>query len=331
MKFVSGSQQLVECVPNISEGIDSAKLERIIERVLPTGVQLLHVDSGIDTNRTVLTFSGTMQRVSEAVRELFRACAQELDMSSQSGAHPRVGAIDVCPFIPLRGVSCDVLNQAVCILAEEMSEAYDLPIYLYEWSAKIKSRRALSSIRQGGSEALRARIQSTEWAPDFGPALLNKKLGATVMGVRELLVAYNINLKDASLEQAQNIAARVRRSSQYLRAIGWDMPTYNCRQVSMNLPKFWEFGMYEAFEVCRVEAAKEGIELAGSELIGLVPLQALIDAGEKFLKNDAVSPEQCIEQAISSMGFGSVRVFEQSKQILERVLGEEEPLSFPIN
>ena len=328
---MSESEQLVECVPNISEGVDQDKLDRIVQQVSKTGVKFLHVDSGIDANRSVLTFAGSVRRVFEGVRELFRASSKELDMTAQHGAHPRLGAIDVCPFIPLKNVSFDVLNQAVCTLAEEMSEAYDLPIYLYESSARMETRKALSSIRRGGYEALRSRIQTSDWTPDFGPTLVNEKLGATVMGVRDVLVAFNVNLAEADFEQAQRIAARVRRASQYLKALAWDMPTYGCLQISMNLTRFWEFGLYEAFEVCRREALSEGVKLNGSELIGLVPLQALLDAGQKFADVDIEDTEVCVNSAIVSLGLNAVRPFDPDAQILERCLGEKDILRFPIS
>jgi glutamate formiminotransferase / formiminotetrahydrofolate cyclodeaminase len=302
-------ERIVECVPNFSEGRDPGIIDAIARSISSTpGAFLLGVDPGADANRTVYTFAGGPEAVLAAALAAARAARELIDMSRHSGEHPRMGALDVCPFVPVSGVSmedCVALSKS---FGEELAGELGVPVYLYERSASRPGRRSLAAVRSGGYEGLAARLASPEWAPDFGPASFVPSWGATAAGAREFLIAYNVNLDTRDAGIAREIAARVRESGRAarggdgkavadaegrtvripgllkaVRAIGWYMEGYGRAQVSMNLLDYRRTGLREAYEVVASEAAKLGRRATGSELVGLAPLAAVAEAGRRCL------------------------------------------------
>lgn len=326
---MSELQQLVECVPNFSEGRDPKVIQQMVDALAGSGVNVLHVDSSFDANRTVVTFVGSIEQVIAGAKSLVAAARECIDMRVQQGAHPRLGAIDVCPFIPLQNVDRSALQAAVNEFAAEVSHYFDLPVFLYARSARSEERAQLADIRRGEYEGLPEKLQQPQWQPDFGPARAHEQLGALVTGVRDILVAFNVNISAAPVAVSRRIAARVRQYGPWIKAIGWEMPEYGCTQVSMNLLRFWEFGMYDAFEACQVEAEYHECVVTGSELIGLVPQAALEAVGRRLVTDADASPEQHLSAAEEYLGLSSVRPFSRAEQVLELALGLPKALPFP--
>jgi glutamate formiminotransferase/formiminotetrahydrofolate cyclodeaminase len=346
---------LIECVPNFSEGREAAKIEAIVSSIEAVdGVRVLHVDQGYDANRTVVTFAGDPEAVAEAAFRAVQKAALVIDMTSQKGAHPRFGATDVCPFIPLAGSSfadCVEISRSV---GERVAEELGIPVYLYGLSALTPQRADLSYVRKGEYEGLERRMSQEGFCPDFGPSSVNRQTGATAVGARDFLIAFNVNLstKDASL--ARTIAAQIRklvklnlvgdkaRQSDYtkstalppLKAIGWSMPTFGLAQISINLLDFQSVGMFEAFELVKGCAEKEGISVLGSELVGLVPKAALLAAGAKVIAqakaqksdqnenksegDDPIKDEiSLLSSAVKYLGLEAVEPFALEERVLE--------------
>lgn len=322
--------RIVECVPNISAARDEALVSRIVASIEHVqDVHVLHVDRGYGANRTVITYAGEPEAVLEAGFRLVSSAAEYIDMAVHRGAHPRLGAVDVLPFVPVRGVSlqdCVHLSQR---LGRRVGEELQLPVYLYEASATSPLRKNLADVRRGEYEGLRARLQEAQWKPDFGPAEFNPRFGALVTGARNFLVAYNVNLDTADLPAAQAIAAMVRERGKGpgphlpgVKAIGWHIEEYGCAQVSMNLTDPGKTGLAAAFEACRQAAAAWGARTNGSELVGLVPLEVLLAAGRYYLPPAAAQAREddLIELAVQKLGLNALAKFCPSERILERLL-----------
>jgi glutamate formiminotransferase/formiminotetrahydrofolate cyclodeaminase len=350
-------QQLIECVPNFSEGRDLSIIKQITDVIEAIdGVKLLNVDPGKATNRTVVTFVGTPDAVIEAAFQAIAKAAALIDMAKHKGEHPRMGATDVCPLIPVAGISMEETADYARKLAKKVGEQLNIPVYLYEAAAIISGRNNLSEIRAGEYEGFFKKIKQAEWKPDFGPSEMNAKSGATVIGARDFLVAYNINLNTTSVRRANSIAFDVRErgrikregdpitgkvvkdangeavyeagSLKAVKAIGWFIEEYGVAQISMNLTNISITPVHVAFdEVCK-RAEARGIRVTGSELVGLIPLNAMLDAGKYFLEKQqrsiGVSESELIKIAIKSMGLDELAPFIPEQRIIEYLLKDTE-------
>lgn len=345
-------QKIIECVPNFSEGNDMNVIKQItgeIEKV--EGVRLLNVDPGKATNRTVLTFVGNPEAVIEAAFLAIKKAGELIDMSKHCGEHPRMGATDVCPLIPIANITMEETALWAQELAKRVGSSLQLPVYLYETAQPNKSRSNLSVIRAGEYEGFFKKIKQPEWRPDFGPAEFDAQRGATVIGARDFLVAYNVNLNTTSTRRANAIAFDVREagrtkkignktvtdengkpinipgSLKSVKAIGWYIEEYGIAQISMNLTNILVTPVHIAFdEVCK-KANDRGIRVTGSELVGLIPLKAMLDAGKYFLKNQkrstGVSEKELIRIAIKSMGLDELTPFKPEERIIEYMLQDK--------
>jgi glutamate formiminotransferase / formiminotetrahydrofolate cyclodeaminase len=342
-----GMAGLVECVPNFSEGRDRAVLDAITREIEGVeGVRLLDVDPGADTNRTVVTFVGTPAGVAEAAFRSIRSASERIDMSKHKGAHPRMGATDVCPFVPVSGVTMDECAEIARRVGERVGRELEIPIYLYEHAATRPDRRSLADIRVGEYEGLEAKLKNPDWKPDFGPAKFNPRAGATVIGAREFLIAYNVNLNTRDKKLANEIALNIRETGRIargadglpmvdekgqqvrapgllkaVRAVGWTIEEYGCAQVSINLLNYHVTPVHAAFEACVVEAAKLGLRVTGSELVGLIPLEAIRMAGRYYLarqgKSTGVPEAELVHVAVQSLGLSAISPFDPEKKIIE--------------
>ncbi len=334
-------QQIIECVPNFSEGNDLNIIKQITDQVeLVEGVRLLNVDPGKATNRTVVTFVGNPQAVIEAAFLAIKKAGELIDMSKHKGEHPRMGATDVCPLIPIANISMKETAKYAQQLAERVGKELQLPVYLYEDAQPDKKRSNLSVIRAGEYEGFFKKIKQPEWKPDFGPAEFDAKRGATVIGARDFLVAYNINLNTTSTRRANAIAFDVREAGRNVeengvkvnkpgtlkavKAIGWYIEEYGIAQISMNLTNINTTPVHIAFdEVCK-KADARGIRVTGSELVGLVPLKSLTDAGKYFLlkqkRSIGVSEKELIKIAVKSMGLDELGPFKPEERVIEYLL-----------
>jgi len=342
-------KRIIECVPNFSEGRDSEKIAQItgvIESV--AGVRLLNVDPGKATNRTVVTFVGEPEAVIEAAFQAIRKAGELIDMSTHTGEHPRMGATDVCPLIPISGISMEETAAYAQQLAKRVGEELKLPVYLYEEAQSIPGRKNLSVIRAGEYEGFFKKILQPEWKPDFGPAVMDAKRGATVIGARDFLIAYNVNLNTTSTRRANAVAFDVREAGRVKRengqvvkdahgqpvnipgslksvkAIGWFIEEYGIAQISMNLTNIRMTPLHIAFdEVCE-RARDRGLRVTGSELVGLVPLQALTEAGKYFLRKQnrsvGVSEKALIDMAVRTMGLDELTPFKPEERVIEYLL-----------
>jgi glutamate formiminotransferase len=327
------SEVLLECVPNFSEGRRPEVIHRIAEaiRAVP-GQQLLHTDPSPSANRTVFTFAGSPEAVVEAAFKAMETAAGAIDMRLQRGAHPRLGATDVCPLIPLKGLSMDEAVHWSKVLAEKVGSLLQIPVYLYEHSSDKDFRRSLPSIRKGEYEGLLSKMALPGWQPDAGPGPGNAasiaRTGATIIGARNILVAFNVSLNTDDERIAADIARQIRSSNQGLlpavRAIGWYMQDFGCAQVSMNLLNYELTSPLKAWETCRMLAAARGVEAVGCEVIGLIPEQCVLEAGYKAAYNKGYAGEPgadaYIQLGIAYMGLDKVKPFDPSEKILEFAL-----------
>ncbi|MAZ58639.1 MAG: glutamate formimidoyltransferase [Flavobacteriales bacterium] len=357
------NQKLLECVPNFSEGRDTKIIDKIINEVKTTkGVTLLNVDPGKATNRTVVTFVGNPNSVIEAAFKLIKKSSELIDMEKHSGEHPRMGATDVCPLIPVSNITMEETIVYAKKLAEKVGNELNIPVYLYENSASKKYRRNLSEIREGEYEGLKNKLKDKRWQPDFGSQVFEniKKHGATAIGARDFLIAYNINLNTTSTRRANAIAFDIRErgriarkggkltgrilkdkngniiwkkgSLKHVKAIGWFIEEYGVTQISMNLTNITQTPIHVVFdEVCK-KAAKRGIRVTGSELVGLIPLKSMIDAGKYFLKKQkrscGISEAEIIKIAQKTMGLDEIETFNPSERIIEyQIKNKEKKLS----
>lgn len=337
--------QLIECVPNFSEGRDMNIIRQITDEIEAVeGVRLLNVDPGKATNRTVVTFVGQPEAVINAAYRAIKKAGELIDMSKHKGEHPRMGATDVCPLIPIAGITMEATARYAQQLAERVGKELQLPVYLYEAAQPDTNRNNLSVIRAGEYEGFFKKIQLPEWKPDFGPAVFDAKRGATVIGARDFLVAYNVNLNTTSTRRANAIAFDVREagrnveengmkvnkpgSLKCVKAIGWYIEEYGIAQISINLTNINVTPVHIAFdEVCQ-KADARGIRVTGSELVGLIPLKAMLDAGKYFLRKQkrstGVSEKELIKIAVKSMGLDELGPFKPEEKIIEYMLQQKE-------
>jgi glutamate formiminotransferase / formiminotetrahydrofolate cyclodeaminase len=337
-------QQLIECVPNFSEGNDINIINQItaeIENV--DGVRLLNVDPGKATNRTVVTMVGEPKAVIEAAFRAIKKAGELIDMSKHKGEHPRMGAADVCPLIPVANISIEETAVYAQQLAKRAGEELLLPVYLYEAAQQDKNRSNLSVIRAGEYEGFSKKILLPQWKPDFGPAVFDAKRGATVIGARDFLVAYNVNLNTTSVRRANAVAFDVREAGRNIeeggvkinkpgslkavKAIGWFIKEYGIAQISINLTNINITPVHIAFdEICK-KANDRGIRVTGSELVGLIPLKAMLDAGKYFLlkqqRSAGVSEKELIRIAVKSMGLDELSAFKPEERIIEYMLADK--------
>ena len=341
-------KQLIECVPNFSEGRDPAVIKQITDVIEAVeGVKLLDVDPGAATHRTVVTFVGEPGAVVEAAFQAIKKACELIDMSKHTGEHPRMGATDVCPLIPIANISMEETAEWARRLGERVGRELTLPIYLYEAAASSPERQNLAVIRAGEYEGLPEKLANPAWKPDFGPAEFNAKSGATVIGARDFLIAYNVNLNTTSMRRANSVAFDVREKGRVLndpatgkplldasgesmrqpgalkgvKAIGWYIEEYGIAQISMNITDIRATPLHFAFEECLQSADRRGMRVTGSELVGLVPLGVMIEAGKYFLKKQqrstGVSEAELLKIAIKSMGLDELAPFDPQQKIIE--------------
>ena len=350
-------KKIIECVPNFSEGRDMGIIKQITDVIESVeGVKLLDVDPGKDTNRTVVTFVGDPDSVSEAAFLSVKKASELIDMSKHHGAHPRMGATDVCPFIPVSGITMEETVIIARKVAGRIGNELGIPIYCYESAAFKEERKNLATCRSGEYEGLRKKLSDLSWKPDFGPSVFNERSGATAVGARDFLVAFNVNLNTTSTRRANAIAYDVREkgrakregdqvngklikdengekvmlpgSLKSVKAIGWFIKEYGIAQISMNLTNISVTPVHIAFdEVCK-KADARGVRVTGSELVGLIPLKSLLDAGRYFLEKQqrsiGVSDDELIKIAIRSMGLSDIHQFNPDEKIIEFVMAKNE-------
>jgi len=342
--------KLIECVPNFSEGRDLNVIKQITAAIEAVeGVSLLDVDPGASTNRTVVTFVGSPEAAVEAAFRGIQKAAELIDMRKQKGAHPRMGATDVCPFIPVSDVSWEEAIACANQLGKRVGEELKIPIYLYERAAKDPLRSNLSIIRAGEYEGFFEKIKQTQWKPDFGPAVFSERSGGTVIGVRDFLVAYNVNLNTKSVRRANSVAFDVREQGRFktddgtptgkkvldekgepirvpgmlkhVKGIGWFVEEYGIAQVSMNLTNISETPLHAAFDACCESAEQRGLRVTGSEVVGMLPKKCLVDAGRFFLRqqqwSEGAAEEELIDLAIRSMGLSELKPFDPKDKVIE--------------
>jgi glutamate formiminotransferase/formiminotetrahydrofolate cyclodeaminase len=351
------SKAIIECVPNFSEGRDPAVIQAITDAIAAVGgVELLDVDPGKATHRTVVTFVGGPEAVIEAAFQGIKQAAARIDMRKHKGEHPRMGATDVCPLIPVSGITLEETAEWARRLGERVGRELGIPVYLYEAAASRPERKNLATIRAGEYEGLAEKMKQADWQPDFGPAVFNPTAGATVIGARDFLVAYNVNLNTTSERRANSVAFDVREKGRVLRegnpvtgkvltdaqgeplrsagmckgvkAIGWFIEEYGVAQVSMNITDIRQTALHEAYEACRKSAEARGLRVTGSELVGLVPLSVMLDAGRYYLglqqRSLGVSEEELIKIAVKSMGLDELGPFDPQQKIIEYKLRASE-------
>lgn len=337
---------LLECVPNFSEGQDLPVIH-LLEAAIATvpGVHLLHVDRGVSANRTVFTFVGEPAAVVEAAFRAIKTASEHIDMRQQQGTHPRMGATDVCPLIPISGISEAEAIQYAHQLARRVGEELEIPVYLYEKSATVPERRNLATIRAGEYEGFREKIRLPAWKPDYGPQRFHPRAGQTVIGVRDFLIAYNLNLNTHSVPLANAVAFDIREigraktqngqkvrdaagkvvripgACKAVKAIGWYIEEYGVAQVSTNITDINRSPVHTVFEAAGKAARKRGIEVTGSELIGLIPLRCLLEAGDFYhaLSGDGrmLSESERVALAIRSLGLDELHPFDPQERVIE--------------
>lgn len=348
-------QKLIECVPNFSEGRDLNVIKQITAAIEAVeGVSVLDVDPGASTNRTVVTFVGAPEAAVEAAFRGIQKAAELIDMRKQTGAHPRMGATDVCPFVPVSDVSWEEAIACAKSLGKRVADELKIPVYLYEKAASGPERSNLSIIRAGEYEGFFEKIKQPAWKPDFGPAVFNEKSGATVIGARDFLVAYNVNLNTKSTRRANSVAFDVRENGRFktedgtptgkkvldangepvriagmlkhVKAIGWYVEEYGMAQVSMNLTNIEETPLHVAFDACATAAAQRGMRATGSEIVGMLPKKSLVEAGKYFLRKQKLSEgaaeEELIDLAIRSLGLSELKPFDPMERLIEFKIAE---------
>jgi glutamate formiminotransferase/formiminotetrahydrofolate cyclodeaminase len=353
--------KLVECVPNFSEGRDREKINAITKEIESTPqVTLLDVDPGESTNRTVVTLIGTPEGVKEAAFKAIKKASEVLDMSKHTGAHSRIGATDVCPFVPVTGVTMEDCVQIAKEVGERVARELNIPVYLYEEAAQKPERRNLATIRTGEYEGLAEKFKDPEWAPDYGKPEFNPKVGATVIGAREFLIAYNINLNTRDRKLAHDIALNIRERGRAKRdkdgkivrdsdgkavkvpgkfkevkAVGWYIEDYGIAQISINFTNYKISSPHVVFDEVRKQAEKLGLRATGCELVGLIPKEAMLMAGRYYLekqgKSTGVPEEELIGTAVLSLGLNDVSPFEADKKIIEYQFKEAENSLLDLN
>ncbi len=353
--------KLVECIPNFSEGRDREKINAITKEIESTPqVTLLDVDPGESTNRTVVTLIGTPDGVKEAAFKAIKKASEVLDMSKHTGAHSRIGATDVCPFVPVAGVTMEDCVQIAKEVGERVARELNIPVYLYEEAAQKPERRNLATIRTGEYEGLAEKFKDPEWAPDYGKPEFNPKVGATVIGAREFLIAYNINLNTRDRKLSHDIALTIRERGRAkkdkdgkiirgsdgkaikvpgkfkeVKAVGWYIEDYGIAQISINFTNYKISPPHVVFDEVRKQAEKLGLRATGCELVGLIPKEAMLMAGRYYLekqgKSTGVPEEELIKTAVLSLGLNDVSPFEAEKKIIEYQFKEVENSLLDLN
>ena len=352
------TKQLVECVPNFSEGRDLNIIKQITDEIEKVdGVRLLDVDPGKATNRTVVTFVGHPKAVIEAAYQAIKKASELIDMSKHSGEHPRMGATDVCPLIPISGITMEETAAYAHELGKRVGESLQIPVFMYEAAATSPDRQNLAIIRAGEYEGMATKLKDPKWHPDYGTNIFNERAGATVIGARDFLVAYNVNLNTTSVRRANSVAFDVRENGRIktdangknvldasgepiripgacksVKAIGWYIEEYGIAQISMNLTNINVTPLHIAFDACCQSAQGRGLRVTGSELVGLVPKSVLIDAGKHFLKQQkrsvGISEKELIHIAVRTLGLDELSPFDPSKKVIEYLL--EDKSSHPL-
>jgi glutamate formiminotransferase/formiminotetrahydrofolate cyclodeaminase len=336
--------KIIECIPNISEGKDIKKIKAITDEAGSTpGAYLLDLYTGASTNRTVLTLAGEPEAVKESVYKVFKKTSELIDMRNHKGVHPRIGALDVCPFVPVRNVTMEECCNITRYVGRKVGKELEIPVYLYGESATDEKRKDLSNIRKGEYEGLKEKLENPEWKPDFGEARLNERSGVSVIGARDYLIAFNINLNTRDENLANRIAGKIRESGtrktnnygktfkvpgalKDVKAIGWYIEELGCAQVSCNLMNFRATPLHRLFEEVEKEARELGAEVTGSELVGLVPEEAVLGAGKFYLGRKGVdknTKKEIIEAAISHLGLSTGFGFDPEERILEYKIKKE--------
>jgi len=349
-------KQLIECVPNISEGRDPDKINTIAHSIDQIeGVKLLDIDTGKATNRTVITFVGTPDKVIDAAFILIKTAASLIDMSKHSGAHPRFGSTDVCPLVPIAGITLEETAKYAQKLGERVGKELGIPVYLYEKAAREDKRQNLANCRSGEYEGLKEKLANPVWQPDFGPSDFNdsiKASGATAISARDFLIAYNVNLNTTSVRRANAVAFDIREAGRIksdkkfkkildnkgnpiripgklkaVKGIGWYIEEYGIAQISYNLTNISITSMHEAFDASCKAAAERGMRVTGSELIGLIPLKAMLDAADYYLKKQnrslGIAESEKIKIAVKSLGLDDLKPFNPQDKIIEYVLKDD--------
>ncbi len=340
--------RIVECVPNFSEGRNREIIDAIADAIKSVeGVILLDIDPGEATNRTVYTFVGEPENVKEAAFRAIAKAKELIDMRFHKGEHPRIGAADVVPFVPVRNVTMEDCVRLARELGKRVGEELGIPVYLYEYAATADYRRSLADIREGEYEALPQKLKDPKWKPDFGPAEWNDEVarsGATVIGAREFLIAYNINLNTKDKKLAHKVAKRIREKGykrklpdgtkehvpgrlKAVRAIGWYIDEYERAQISINLINYKITPLWKVFEVAKEEAENLGLRVTGSEIVGLVPLNAILEVGKYYLKKQGkctgINEREIVHTAILSLGLNEVAKFDPEEKIIEYRIEKE--------
>lgn len=344
------NNQLIECVPNFSEGRDMSIIKQITDEIESVeGVKLLDVDPGKATNRTVVTFVGAPEPVINAAYLAIKKAAELIDMSKHSGEHPRMGATDVCPLIPISNITMEETAEWAHKLGEMAGRNLDIPFYMYESAATRPERRNLATVRAGEYEGLPEKLKKVEWKPDYGSGRFNPQAGATAIGARDFLIAYNVNLNTTSVRRANSIAFDIREKGRLKRegnkisgkvvndadgnpvrvpgacksvkAIGWYIKEYGIAQISMNLTNIKDTPLHVAFEECNKSAISRGLRVTGSELVGLIPLKVMLETGKYFLRKQrrstGVSEKEIIKIAVKSLGLDELTPFDPQQKIIE--------------
>lgn len=337
--------KIIECVPNFSEGKNETTFNEIRNAIAETpNVKLLNLEPDADYNRVVVTMAGNEEGILNGAINACKAAAKNIDMRFHKGEHPRIGAIDVVPFVPVSNVTMEECIKISEQFAEIISRELNVPVYLYEYSARKPERKSLANIRQGEYEGLEEKLKNPEWFPDFGEPVFNPKLGAIVTGARFFLIAYNVNIKSNDIKFAKEISELIRESGypkrdehgnivkvdgktvripgklKEVKAMGVYLEKYNITQVSMNLTNFLVTPIHIAFEEVKKEAARLGVEVCGSEIVGLVPLQAILDAGKFYTNNKESNETKLIEAAIENLGLNSLNKFIPEEKIIEYMI-----------
>jgi glutamate formiminotransferase len=322
------NQQLIECVPNVSEGRNPAIINKLAQHIDGhSGIRLLNVSSGYDDNRTVYTFAGAPENIATVVLEMYGLALQLIDMRQHAGVHLRLGALDVCPFVPIRNITKHEAVNLANQCAQQVANTYGIPVYLYEYSARHQYRRRLETIRRGGYEQLQQKLLHPDWKPDFGPDAMHKLFGATVIGARDLMVAFNVNLATRNIEKAKAIAGIVRESKSKfdgminehdiphkwckmkgVKAMAWHLDTVGITQVSMNITDLESQTMLTVFRAVKFIAGLLDIGVNGSEVVGLVP--------ERVLR----APGYSLDQLVRELGLNAFKAFDPDSRIIERVI-----------
>jgi glutamate formiminotransferase / formiminotetrahydrofolate cyclodeaminase len=336
-------RKLVECVPNFSEGQNHKTIDAIstsVQRV--PGVRLLNVEPDKDYNRTVVTFIGEPDAVLEAAFQATKTAVEHIDMTKHKGEHPRIGAVDVVPFVPISGVTMDDCVQLANLYGKRVASELDVPIFLYEFASHAPQRKNLADIRKGEYEGLAEKLNNPAWKPDYGKPIFNHRSGATVAGARRILIAYNVNLNIKDVTLAHEIALRIRESGRTMKdkfdnpiinengnpikvpgtlkavkALGIFLERFNIAQVSMNLVDYETTSMHEAYQEVKKQALGLDIEVTGSELVGLAPLAAILKAGKFYSEKKTLTEQELISLAIQKLGLDQLEPFDPGKKIIE--------------